>query len=315
METVRNPLTLTVMSELEVARKYQASTEDTPDFKEYLPLERAQELDLFVNAARECAPTIHNVDGGHDLLTCVLTIAILKAERIPDTYLLSKILIDHESHINFNAMAMCIRDMRGLDFQTLKFLIQKVDDFIIINNLFLLAVYEADYFFMDLCLDQGADDFDTAQKIATFNLNGDVVQYLVRAHVYGPFSRYRTEEYEIEYGFYYEMSRYYSPQHFPEIKKRARYCIMSALGNSLWHPAAIPDLLDTPMARWSNQSLYTHIVALEINELYDMSFASVYTSDYTPDPSIQTYTDDSEYDSDDSEEDLCEFFHWYMSLS
>ena len=311
MAKIYKPLSLTLLSQMEVARKHQASTEDVPNFREYLSLERAQELYLYIYAAQECSNNIQRVQGGHDLLTSLLSSVVKNAHRILDTRLLSKLVIDYQDHVSANELAMCVRDMRSLDFQSLRLLIKRCDDFVILNNLFLLAVYEADFYFMDLCIERGADDFDTAQKIATFNMNANVIHYLVRAKVEGPPSNFCTSlEKSIEYFFYYELMRTYSSS--DDTRRHARYSIMTALGNSLIHASATPDLLDRPMSQWPHSSLFNNIVALSVDELYDMSFASLFTPDFSTNPYDPIFSDDnSEYDED---EGLVEFFHWYMSL-
>ena len=151
---------------------------------------------------------------------------------------------------------------------------------------------------MDLCISRGADDFHTAEKIATFNLNSNVIMYIIRSKIEGPPSRYLAEEWELEYYFYYDLLTLYPYQ--PRATKRlARRTLVRALGDSYFHPSPCPDLLDMPMSQWSNQSLFRHIAVLEVNALFDMSFASLYTSDFAPQDD-DSYSD-SEYDSDDLE--------------
>ena len=287
-------LPLRILAQLVLVPLHQDTTWTVPRLT-FLPKSVAEELFFYIDCGRKCDTNLANCSAT-DLFSKLLLSAVHNCNKVNMGSILGRIIKEFDEDLNLYLLTINIRFITDFHEDTLKYLIDKNPNFIVLNNIFLLATYEGNFVIFNYCLFKGADDMATAEKFASFNMDGVMLGHIafIRRHaVIQPGRQYAGAR---EVALYHN-SMVTAPLDMSErrlahstITTLVQTCTTSFLPGDL-----VPQTLDIPMCFWRPFTVFRHVCMLESYQLYAISWNSVHAPPQRIPP-----------------RDFAEVAHWYI---
>ena len=192
-----------------------------------------------------------------------------------------KILMDLETYIETDPILCGVHSLMRLDRSLLNYLIKRSRNIIILNNILIIASFHGDMEIIQLCIQEGADDFITGQKVAALGLHEDIIDF------YETVERSSKCEQQVD-GY----KVYYMAMHHTKLNNPFSRFIAFFRLKALWEDRETSLLsgnnnLSLPITLWSERSVLNQIPFLDCETILRVSRAcrpAIQRLQFTPTP-------------------------------
>ena len=322
LEKYNNALPLSLLCFLEIVQD-SLRFDDEPERLEkwrarvkVLPREMRRILSALLHVAfylkdnRSCYTLDYKLELLHDLVTGWVRYFtyIYNYERDElglEHSLLGSFLIRYDEIIYLDRAVSKVPTILEVDSDILKIIINKVTNFVVLNNLFILSALFNRQDILDHCLAHGADDVVTAKKAATISHHLEIIDHLETVTVNS--EKYLNDEI---YNFYHKVM-----DHSVHFNQWDTFVAFTRLDHTWTDPReALREpyvFLDAPMALWGDHNMFTNMTLITFPTLLSISNVKHYNCLraicprplFTPTPENSDASDTSEDVDDDDDDD------------
>ena len=176
-ETVQEPKSLLLISKTCILK---ASTKDIDlwlDLSKLLPTLLAREIIYMLKIVKTSYKSFQNLNES-DMFFILLRQGLRTFSENANPHLLETVFTTFSFFTKFDQVVRGVKNILEIDNKFLKYLIPRLSNLIILNNILILASYYGNFEIAQLCLKEGADDILTAQKAANLNSQHHMDQFL-----------------------------------------------------------------------------------------------------------------------------------------
>ena len=259
-EEDQQPLELLVLTKICILKN---STEDLEAWivkTSYLPPLLAKEIYFMLKIVQSSRKAFEDINPS-DMFFVLLRQGLMTYSKNNNPVLLEKTFKTFSRFTKYDAVVRGVKNILEIDYRFLKFLIPRITNLIILNNILILASFHGNFEIVRLCITEGADDLLTAQKAANLNNQDQMTKFL---DLEGQSVRFLNSK---SYRIYHRVMTSYN--NCCESTQQEHYTLIKGYFTQYdpinYIPFHIGDL-QIPMACWGGLNIFQLMCSLHVNK-------------------------------------------------